>query len=147
MRHQLESAQKAEKTAREQLEQLKANPKIPATMMQQLQLEAEQEAARKATVDLRKQLDTAVAERAAAVERAAVLEAQLGEAKRAAKLSDPVITETLVRAQKLQNDFNELNGLRLKQMAVNTENSIKTAGAMRKIMADMVEQMLRIVKA
>lgn len=146
-RAQLESAQKNEKSVREQLEQLQTNPKIPAAMMQQIRLEAEQEAARKATVDLQKQLDAANKERGAALERAMALEAQLNDAKRAAKLSDPVITETLVRAQKLQNDFNELNGLRLKQLAVNTEESIKVAGSMRKIMADMVEQMLRIVKA
>lgn len=144
-RAQLEAAQKNEKSVREQLEQLKTNPKIPAAMMQQIQLEAEQEAARKATHDLQKQLDAANKERGAALERAAQLEAQLGDARRAAKMSDPVITETIVRAQKLQNDFNELNGLRLKQLAAGTEDAVKTAGTMRKIMADMVEQMLKIV--
>lgn len=142
---QLEAAQKNEKSVREQLEQLKANPKIPASMMQKIRLEAEQEAARKATHDLQKQLDTASKERDAAMEKAAELEAQLGDARRAAKMSDPVITETIVRAQKLQNDFNELNGLRLKQLAAGTEEATKTAGTMRKIMADMVEQMLHIV--
>lgn len=144
-RQQLEEAQKNAKSVREQLEQLKANPKIPAAMMQQIRLEAEQEVVRKATHDLQKQLDTAVAEKDAAAKKAADLEAQLGDARRAAKISDPIITETIVRAQKLQNDFNELNGLRLKQMAAGTEEATRTAGTMRKIMADMVEQMLHIV--
>lgn len=147
LRSQLEAARKNEKSVQEQLEQLQTNPKIPATMMQQIQLEAEQEAARKAKVELKKQTEKAEADLSAAVKRAQMLQEELDAARRAAKMSDPVITETIVRAQKLQNDFNELNGLRLKQLAANTEESIKTAGTMRKIMADMVEQMLRIVGA
>lgn len=144
-RTQLESAQKNEKSVREQLEQLKTIPKIPAAMMQQIQLEAEQEAARKSKIELKKQMEKAEADLSAAVKRAQELQQELEKTQRAAKMSDPVITETIVRAQKLQNDFNELNGLRLKQLAANTEESIKTAGTMRKIMADMVEQMLHIV--
>ena len=146
-RAQLESAQKNEKSVRQQLEQLQQNPKIPAAMMDQIRLEAEQEAARKSKVELEKQLKSLEEERSAAVKKAEKLEAELGAAQRAAKMSDPVITETVVRVQKLQNDFNELNGLRLKQLAAGTEDAVKTAGTMRKIMADMVEQMLRIVGA
>lgn len=145
LRQELDRVKAAAKSSKEQLEQLKTNPKIPAAMMRQLQLEAEQEAARKATVDLQKQLDAAAKEKTAAEEKTKDLEAKLADARRTAKMSDPVITETIVRAKKLQNDFNELNGLRLKQLAANTEESIKTAGTMRKIMADMVEQMLHIV--
>ena len=144
-RAQLEAAQKNEKSVREQLEQLQQNPKIPAAMMQQIRLEAEQEAARKSKIELEKQLKSLEEERSAAVKKAEELEAKLAGAQRAAKMSDPIITETIVRAQKLQNDFNELNGLRLKQLAAGTEDSVKTAGTMRKIMADMVEQMLHIV--
>lgn len=147
LRKELDAAKESEKKIQDQLEQLKTNPKIPAAMMQQLRLEAEQEAARKATHDLQKQLNEAVAGRSAAEEKAKNLEEKLNNAQRAAKMSDPVITETIVRAQKLQNDFNELNGLRLKQLAQDTPDSVKTAGAIRKIMADMVEQMLKLVKS
>ena len=144
-RNQLESAQKNEKSVREQLEQLKTAPKIPAATMQKLRLEAEQEAARKSENELKKQMEKAEAELAEAVKRAQMLEEELSSARRTAKMSDPIITETIVRAQKLQNDFNELNGLRLKQLAAGTEDAVKTAGTMRKIMSDMVEQMLHIV--
>ena len=147
LQKELDSAKESEKKIQDQLEQLKTNPKIPAAMMEQLRLEVEQEAARKATHELQKQLNEAVAGRSAAEEKAKHLEQQLSDAQRTAKIANPVITETIVRAQKLQNDFNELNGLRLKQLAQDTPDSVKTAGAIRKIMADMVEQMLKLVKA
>ena len=147
LQKQLKEVKDQEESVRKELQKAKENPEVPEAVMNQIRLEAEQEASKKAKEELQKKIDAAVAEQTKTAEKAAELEKQLNDAKRAAKLSDPVITETLVRAQKLQNDFNELNGLRLKQMAVNTEESIKVAGSMRKIMADMVEQMLRIVKA
>ena len=135
-RTQMEAARKSEKSLQDQLEQLRAAPKIPAAMMQQLRLEAEQEAARKATQEMKKQLDAATAERDAASQKVKALEEKLGEAQRAAKVANPAITEAIVRAQKLQNDFNELNGFRLKQAA--TDPGI--GDSIRRMMADMVKQ-------
>lgn len=135
-RAQMEAARKNEKSLQDQLEQMRIKPKIPAAMMQQLRLEAEQEAARKATQEMKKQLDTATAERDAAAQKAKTLEEKLGEAQRAAKVANPAITEAIVRAQKLQNDFNELNGFRLKQAA--TDEGI--GDSIRRMMTDMVKQ-------
>ena len=96
--------------------------------MQQLQLEAEQEAARKATVDLRKQLDSAVAEKTAAENKSKELEAKIATMEKNSKLADPDIAKFLTLCEQLQEDHNRIKGLYTKTKLTDETK----AGSMKK---------------
>lgn len=141
---QLEEAKAAEAAALAEAKKAAENPEIPESLMEQLRKDAAAEAAKQAAEEVEKKL--AAAEKQAQAETAAREKAEqaakdaaekLAEAEKAVKTANPIITEAIVRAQKLTNDFNELNGFRLKQQA--TAPSI--AESIRKIMLDMIESM------
>lgn len=107
LKKQVAEAQKKQRELRKELKQAKENPEIPAAMMDQLRLEAEEAAAGKVTGDLQKQLEEATAALAAAEEKTRAIEAQLENAQ---KRANPELIEFDVMAQKLRADFNSLVG-------------------------------------
>lgn len=133
---QLSDAQAAEKAAAEELKKSSENPTVPESVMEQMRAEVAADAAKEATEKIQKQLDAAVSAQKAAEQAARDAEEKLADAQKAAKVSNPIVTEAIVRAQKLQNDFNELNGFRLKQEA--TDHAV--AESIKKMMVAMVGQ-------
>lgn len=134
---ELKSAQEKISKLQAEADQARENPQVSEDVMAQLRRDAETEAARKAEEEFRKKLEQFQAEKDEADRRRQEATEKLAAAEAKAKVSNPVITEAIVRAQKLQNDFNELNGFRLKQKV----SDPAVAESIRRIMADMVKQM------
>ena len=125
---QLLTAQTAEKVAREELKKAIENPTVPDDLMAKLRKEAETEAAkaaadkaRKDTDKLRKELEAAKAEAQAAAKARAAAEGKLADAEKQAKLSDPDIIAYQTLAEQLMQNYNVLNGYRLKVAANNPD--------------------------
>ena len=134
---QLDDAKTAEKAAIDELKKVQENPTVPDAIMEQMRAEVAADAAKEATEKIQKQLDAALADKESAEKAVKAAEEKLADAQKAAKTANPIITEAIVRAQKLQNDFNELNGFRLKQAA--TDPTI--AESIKRIMSEMVAAM------
>lgn len=137
LRSQLEKAKKNEQKIMDQLEELKTNPKVPAALMQQLRLEVEQEAARKATVELKKQLDSAVADKEKAERNAKELEEKLAAMEKSTKLADPDIAKFLALCEQLQEDHNRIKGLYTKTKLTDETK----ASSMKKAALALIEEL------
>ena len=131
---QLADAQAAEKAAVDELKKAQESPTVPESVMEQMRAEVAADAAKEATEKIQKQLDAALSDKKAAELATQAAEKKLADAQKAAKVSNPIVTEAIVRGQKLQNDFNELNGFRLKQEA----NDPAVAESIKKMMVAMV---------
>lgn len=118
---ELATAKEAEKIAREELSRALENPTIPDTVMEQMRSEVAADAARKATEEIQKQLDSAKAEADAATRAKAEAEAQLAAAQKQAKMNDPDIIAFQTMAKQLDASYSMLNDYRLKVAATNAD--------------------------
>lgn len=118
---ELATAKEAEKIAREELSQALENPTIPDAVMEQMRSEVAADAARKATEEIQKQLDSAKAEAEAATRAKAEAEAQLAAAQKQAKMNDPDIIAFQTMAKQLDASYSMLNDYRLKVAATNAD--------------------------
>lgn len=134
---QLKEAQEKEAAAVADLQKARENPEIPEAVMEQMRAEAAAKVAEAETGEIRKQLEEAEDAKHRAEEARVAAEEKLAAAERAVKVANPVITEAIVRAKKLQNDFNELNEFRLKQKGTDPN----VAESIRKMMLDMIKSM------
>lgn len=115
--------------AKQQLKALKDNPKVPEEVMKKLRAEAEsaaaeatKAAAEKELEQIRSQLDTATAAQLAAQHEAQIAEEKLAAMQKAAQLSDPNVASFNVMFKQIQEDFNKLNGYRMK--AAGTDSAV-----------------------
>lgn len=114
LRKKLQEASRKEQDALEKLKQLRENPEIPDTVMEQLRQEAQAKAAAAAREEAEQKL-SAVSEKLRLAEAAARdAETKLAAAQKEAKLSNPnvVIFKTIMG--QIQDDFNRMNGVLLK---------------------------------
>lgn len=121
LNERLNKATAAADKAKQQLKTLKDNPKVPEDVMKKLRTEAEataSEAAKKAAEkeleQIRNQLDAATAAQLAAQHEAQIAEEKLEAMQKAAQLSDPNVASFNVMFKQIQEDFNKLNGYRMK---------------------------------
>lgn len=136
----LSKATAAEEKAKKQLQKQKTNPQIPDAVKEQLAAEASE----KARAELQGQLDTArqaaetAAREKAAAEKAALdAQAQLEHMKKSAQMADPEVMAFNLLANQIQEDFNRLNGYRLKREAADPEMAEK----MKKLMLALADRL------
>lgn len=104
----LKTANEAEAKARAELGKVKASPEIPEDVMAQLRQEAEETAAKKATEDLRKELEAAKAETEEANRAKVAAEQKLAEAHKSQLLADPNVAVFNDNFRQVQTDFKRL---------------------------------------
>ena len=104
----LKTANDAEAKARAELEQAKASPEIPESVMEQLRREAEEVAAKKATEGLRKELEAANAAAAEATRKMEAAEKKLSEAHKSQLMEDPNVAVFNDHFRQVQKEFKQL---------------------------------------
>ena len=117
LKAQLAKAKDGEKAARAELEKAKANPEIPESLMEQMRSEVAADAAAKATADLQKQLDSAMAQAQEAEKRRLDAEAKIADAEKRAQLANPDMVLVSTYLQGVQEQFNKMLGA-LKKVAI-----------------------------
>jgi chromosome segregation ATPase len=117
LKAQLAKAKDGEKAAKAELEKAKANPEIPESLMEQMRSEVAADAAAKATADLQKQLDAAVAQAQEAEKRRLDAEAKVEAAEKRAQLANPDMVLVSTYLQGVQEQFNKMLGA-LKKIAI-----------------------------
>lgn len=111
---QLQEAQKQEAAIRAELRAARENPHVPESLMEQLRKEAEAEAAARVTKEARKTMERAQGDMESSEREIAELKEKLEAAERRAAKANPTIMEYNTLAQKLQQDYSILDGLRRK---------------------------------
>lgn len=89
LKSQLAESKENEKAAKTALEEAKNNPEIPESVMEQMRQQVAADAAKKATEDLQKKLDAALAEAETARKSQKETEEKLEAAQKAVKLANP----------------------------------------------------------
>lgn len=117
LKAQLAKAKDGEKAARAELEKAKAHPEIPESLMEQMRSEVAADAAAKATADLQKQLDSAMAQAQEAEKRRLDAEAKIADAEKRAQLANPDMVLVSTYLQGVQEQFNKMLGA-LKKVAI-----------------------------
>lgn len=113
LKSQLAKAKDAEKAAKTALEQAKANPEIPESLMEQMRQKIAADAAAKATEELRKELVAAQSEAAEAVRQKEAAEKQIAEAEKKVQLANPDMVLVSTYLKGVQDQFkNMLDALR-----------------------------------
>ena len=115
-----EAEAKAQSVA-EELEQARNNPEISAAVMEEMRLQVEADAVKKATEKLeaqlaeaRKQAEEATAARNAAEQAVADAARKLEQARTADKMADPDVASYKALSESLRAEYDRLNGYRLK---------------------------------
>lgn len=108
LKAQLAKAKDAEKTIRAELDQAKAHPEIPESLMEQMRGEVAADAAAKATAELRKQLEAAKTAAAEAEQRRHDAEAKVEAAEMKAKLADPDMAAVSIHLVGVQEQFTKM---------------------------------------
>ena len=137
LKAQLAKAKEAEKAARADLEKAKANPEIPESMMEQLRNEVAADAAAKATADLQKQLDAAVAHAQEAEKRRLAAEEKSAAAQKAVQMANPDAAVFKMLFTQVQEDFNKLHGSLLKVL----QNDPATGEKLKAAMVTLLEKL------
>lgn len=134
---QLKKAKDNEKTAKEALNKAKENPEIPEAMMESLRQEVAAEAARKATEELQKQLESAAKEREKAEIAAKEAEAKLSAAQKQLQLASPETAEFKAIFVQVQYEFKNLKDALEKVEQADPE----TAGKLRKAVQTLLKNL------
>ena len=130
----LKTANDAEAKARAELEQAKASPEIPESVMEQLRREAEEAAAKKATEGLMKELEAANAAAAEATRKMEAAEKKLSEAHKSQLMADPNVAVFNDHFRQVQKEFKQL-GDALKAVKISSPDvGIKLETAVRALL-------------
>lgn len=128
-------AEEAAKKAKDQLKELKANPEIPSSVMDEIrkkEIEAAKAAAEKELAEKLAKVEAAEKKAASAIEQAEVLKKQLA-------LSDPDTAVFKTYFSGIQEDLNRLYGVMLKIKASDTEKAAKLSEAVLTLLAQSEE--------
>ena len=124
LKAQLAEAESQRKAAMEELEEAKKNPEIPAAAMEAMRLEVEAESVKKATEKLagelaeaQKRAEAEAEARKAAEEAAEAAARKIAELQTAGKMSDPDVAAYNALAKNMMEEYNRLDGYRLKVAA------------------------------
>ncbi|MEA5143827.1 MAG: DUF3102 domain-containing protein [Oscillibacter sp.] len=128
-------AEEAAKKAKDQLKELKSNPEIPSSVMDEIrkkEAEAAKAAAEKELTEKLAEVETAEKKAASAIEQAEVLKKQLA-------LSDPDTAIFKTYFSGIQEDLNRLYGVMLKIRSTDTEKAEKLSEAVLTLLAQSAE--------
>lgn len=134
---QLKEAQQKEAAAVADLKKAQKQPEIPESLMEQLRSEAEAKAAEVETGEIRKKLEEAQAAREKAEADRKAAEERIAALERENRLNNATVTKAITLAETVRQQWNILNGFRLKTLQTDPER----AEAIRRMMADLVESM------
>lgn len=123
---ELQAAQEKERQLRMELEEARENPEIPEAMLEQIREKAEADAKSLAARELEEKL-------AQAQSAAREAEAKLESAQKAAKMADPDVAQFNLLGKQILENFNRLEGYRMKVAAKNPEMDPKMRGFMKKL--------------
>lgn len=104
----VKKAREAEKTAKAALEQAKEHPEIPESMMEAMRKQVAADAAAKATAELQKQLEAAVAGAQAAEKSLQEAKAQAAVAERKAQIANPDMALVGAYLTEVQEQFRKM---------------------------------------
>ena len=110
----MQEAQAAEQAAVEDLKKATENPEVPESVMEKLRKEAAAEAAKEARAALQKKLEEAEKKAGEAEQARVAAEERLAEAQKGSKLADPDVAKFLAYCEQMQDGFNRILGLYLK---------------------------------
>lgn len=123
--------------AKKQLQALKANPKIPKEMQEQLTREAAADAAEKVRLEVAVQLKEAEAAAAQAKREqeqsektALAAQAEAASLRKSVQMSNPDVMAFGIVGKQIADDINRLSGYRMKIITVNPDMEAKTRAAM-----------------
>lgn len=129
---ELQAAQEKERQLRMELEEARENPEIPEAMLEQIREKAEADAKSLAARELEEKL-------AQAQSAAREAEAKLESAQKAAKMADPDVAQFNLLGKQILENFNRLEGYRMKVAAKNPEMDPKMRGFMKKL-AEVIQE-------
>ena len=140
----LNKATAAEQQAKKKLKELRDNPKVPDSVVDRIRSESEAKAAETAAkeyqgklAEAQAQLDAATAAKDAAEKAAREVTEQLSAAQKAVQLSNPDAAAFNILYTQIQQDFNMLNGYRLKINASDPALGRKLLAAMKAMLEDL----------
>lgn len=134
----LDKAKVAEKKAKEKLKNLKENPEIPQDILDQVRLDAETAATQKAEAEKKEALADAVAAKEAAEKETEKAEQKLAEAigkmaamEKVVKAASPEVTVFKTWFERVQEDFNRMQGALLKVREADPETGERLQAAVK----------------
>lgn len=136
----LNKATAAEQKAKQQLNDLKANPKIPADIKAKIVAEAKAQSAAEVSAELetaQKQTQEAIQQKESAEKSARDAEQKLAEFQKSAMLGDPNIAALNLLFDQLQSTFNKANGYLMKISNADPARGAKFKDAFGKLLAEM----------
>lgn len=140
----LNKATAGEQQAQKKLKELMDNPKVPESVVDKIRSESAAQAAEKAAkeyqeklADAQSRLDAAAASKEAAEKAAQEAMAKLTAVQKAVRLSSPEAAAFNILYTQVQQDFNMLNGYRLKIMASDPELGRKLLTAMKTMLEEL----------
>lgn len=144
LQNDLEQAQTAESEAKEQLQEVKEHPEIPAAVMEKLRREAAADAAAGEVEKLKKQVQKAQLEAEKAkkdkedAEKAArAAEEMLSQSEKQVKLSNPDVAVFKAIFDQVQTDLNRLNGAYKKVQLADANTAEKLKHALTALLNEM----------
>lgn len=136
----LNKATAAEEKAQKQLKDLKDNPKIPDSLREQLMAEASAKASDQIRAELQGQLEaaqqqaqTAAAQRDAAEKAVEEAKAQLANMKKSSRMANPDVMAFNLLGKRIVDEFNSMNGYRMKVAASDPDMDAKMRDYMLKL--------------
>ena len=136
----LNKATAAEDKAKKQLKDLKDNPKIPDSLREQLMAEASAKASDQIRAELQGQLEaaqqqaqTAAAQRDAAEKAVEEAKAQLANMKKSSRMANPDVMAFNLLGKQIVDEFNRMNGYRMKVAASDPDMDAKMKEYMLKL--------------
>ncbi|MBE6976239.1 MAG: DUF3102 domain-containing protein [Ruminococcaceae bacterium] len=129
LQNKLKKAKEAEKAAKEALAKAQENPEIPESMMESMRQQVAADAAREATENLQKELDTANKAREVAERAAQDAEQKLMAAQKQLQLSSPEAAEFKAFFTQVQKDFKNLQDALEKVQQADPDTGVKLQNA------------------
>lgn len=131
----LSRAETAEAAARKEAERLRESPEISEDMRHQLTAEAKTQAAAEAKAELQAQIDAAQAEIKRLTEERAAAEQAAQASRKAEKMADPDVTRFNDLGKQILEDFNRMDGYRLRITTKDPDMEPKLRAYMAKMLA------------
>lgn len=143
VKKQLSAAEAEAKKAKEEAKKATQNPEIPEAVMEQMRRELEAEAAQKAAADLQKELDEAQARADSADKALKEAQQKLQEQQKASAMSNPDVAVFKTLLQQVRDDFNRLQGARMKIQTVDADMGAN----LRTVMLQLLDKLREEVSA
>lgn len=131
----LARAEQAEAAAQKEAKRLRENPDIPAAMKGQLMAAGHAQGTAEVRAELQAELDAARAEVKRITEERAAAEQAAQDSRKAEKMADPDVTRFNDLGKQIMEDFNRLDGYRLRIVTKDPDMEPKLRAYMAKMLA------------